>query len=622
MSKKKELMLVLAVISLLMFFLPSILAANSTVASGTFDKSYECLTNLANEKGAANMNVEELSLSLLALGYNGTMQAALKAELDKQKDSTNACWPKTGCTIKDTAQAMLAYIHIGQDTKDIENWLKNQTQATSELTWYLQLENLNSNITQCTLTYDGSDKKITIGADKVVLGSPGSCFGFGPNGYWLEVKSSCYGKEFNISCDADFLTSTIYSKKNTVVGPFFVTASSNIRSPDGLSTEKIDSICLKQGSSCTFEGSLWAALALDKKDSDFINRILPYLATLAPDNQRYLPSGFLLALTGFSEYYSDLNSIQDKKGYWQVAEASRRYYDTAIGLLSLSLESPDSTQALAAKTYFLEPSVQQANGCWNGNLKDVALILYAASPRAAASSGITPPVEECESSLHSSYKCMASMDCTDPALNGTVLSQYHCFVGSCCSKKPATLKSCSGMYGTPCTGGINQDCEGGIMDIASDTSFCCIDGNCVDKEDPLQDDCPTPNQCKSTCDAESGENAAIGDYLCIQGRVCCAPAETPEKPNYWWVLLLVILIILLVVAIIYRNQLKVWWFKVTSKFRKGPAPQQSRPGPGVPPGAMPRMMPGYGPRPPMPQRLFPKERELSETLGKLKRMSK
>ncbi len=160
------------------------------------------------------------------------------------------------------------------------------------------------------------------------------------------------------------------------------------------------------------------------------------------------------------------------------------------------------------------------------------------------------------------------------------------------------------------------------MDIAGDTSFCCVNGNCVDKQVPQADNCPSPNQCKSVCDSASGETTAVGDYLCIQGRVCCAPAQPASKPSYWWVILLAILIILLILAIIFRNQLKVWWFKVTSKFRKGPAPQQSRPGPGVPPGAMPRMMPGFGPRPPMPIRPFPKERELSETLGKLKRMSK
>ncbi len=300
MSKKRELVLVFAVMSLLMLLSPIILADNSTVSSsGTFDKSYECLTNLVNQQGVTNMNTEELSLSLLALGYNGTMQVALKNQLDSLKDSDTACWPKGSCTLKDTAQAMLAYISIGQSTTDIQSWLENQTMAPSDLTWYLQIENLNNNLTQCNLTYDGSTKRITIGEDKVISGSPGSCFSFSPNGYWLQVKNSCYGEDFNISCDADFLTSTIYSEQNTAVGPFFITASNNVRAPYGQSTERIDSVCLKQGSSCNFEGSLWGSLALDKKDSNFINRILPYLATLAPDNQRYLPSGFLTALTGF-----------------------------------------------------------------------------------------------------------------------------------------------------------------------------------------------------------------------------------------------------------------------------------------------------------------------------------
>ena len=121
---------------------------------------------------------------------------------------------------------------------------------------------------------------------------------------------------------------------------------------------------------------------------------------------------------------------------------------------------------------------------------------------------------------------------------------------------------------------------------------------------------------------------------------CCTAKTTPEPVSYWWLWLLVILIILIILAIIFRNQLKIWLFRVKSKFSKSPVDSRQRPS-GFPPRAPPnsfiprQMMP---PRPGMnmPQRYppqqrypqmqrpnqFPRDKELDDTLKKLRDMGK
>jgi hypothetical protein len=100
---------------------------------------------------------------------------------------------------------------------------------------------------------------------------------------------------------------------------------------------------------------------------------------------------------------------------------------------------------------------------------------------------------------------------------------------------------------------------------------------------------------------------------------------------------LIILIILVVLGIIYRDKVKVWWIKfkayLDEKFKKKPKMQQ--PGMGLPaarilPQGMqrpPMMGPGRpgmnAPMRPMPPRQpTPKDKEMEETLRKLKEMGK
>ena len=223
MKKRESLLfsLLMVLIVVLIIATPSILAvsnntggsANTANLSG-FDKSYQCLKDKIDGAGYSSMNVEELSFSILALGYDKDRQDKLKVAIDAKKDADKNCWPTGSCALKQTALVFLAYNKINANTKNIQDWLMNQTGATNELIWYIQVENPSNELMQCTITYDGMAKKINVDADKIVSGSPGICFSIANNGYLLEVRNTCFNKDFEISCDKDFITTTPYQKRN------------------------------------------------------------------------------------------------------------------------------------------------------------------------------------------------------------------------------------------------------------------------------------------------------------------------------------------------------------------------------------------------------------------------
>ena len=573
--------------------------------SGSFEKTYSCLSDLVDSKMDSGMTNEEMAFSLLALGYDSTKQAELRQKLkDNSKD--NECWPKSGCTLKDTSLVLLAYNHIGENTGAIESWLLNQSVSPSELTWYLQIDSDSKEVAQCTVTYDNNARKITLNQDKTITGTAGNCFASSTDNRWLEITTACYGKTFEVSCDKDFLTSLIYKRKSSSV--IYVSTLTNTAAPGGKTTEKVESACLKQGSAaCNYEGNLWAALALQKTGND-IKKFIPYLLTLSSENQKYMPSSFLYVLTiGFNEYFNDLINNQNKLGYWQYSDAAKRYYDTSIAVLSLGAGSDPS---LKAKDYLLDSKVQ-GDGCYNNNIRDAAFIAYAFDPRAAR---LIVPKTKC--SENTGYACITQAQCEE--VNGTTFSDYTGCLGVnvCCSKKYVE-KSCSEKGGKTCS--ENQICEDGTW--ASGNNKCCLGGECVDEGPETGEECvAAEGTCKSSClDTENANSA----YPCAENRYCCI-AKPIEKKSYWWLWLLIILVTLLVLAIIFRNQLKIYWLKIKGKITKKPVASQTRPNfpSSMPPSqtGIRRIIPQVMQRP--IQKPFPKDRELEETLKKLRDIHK
>jgi len=590
--KKRVALLFLSLLIVSMFSFTLISAANETESGELqgFTKAYDCLENLVTDRGYDDLTSEELAFALLALGYDSGMQGELRSALaDKSLD--NMCWPGDDCSVKETSLAMIALEHVGQSTNAVEEWLAEETIEPRELNWYLQID--TNEESECTISYEGGSRDVDIQEDKRITGAGGQCFRSAFDGYWIKIDEDCFDDQLEITCDKDFITSLVYQKTSGSNTPYYISALTNSAPAQGKTQEKVNSLCFKQegSTSCDYEGSLWATLALKKlgKDTD---AYIPYLISLASNNEKYLPSAFLYMLNGDEEYFTELANKQKADGYWQVtSDSNRRYYDTALALLSLKGRS--SEQADKAIEWVLE--TQPDSGCWR-DTRDTSFILYAADPKSPTLSSSRTNCED------SGSFCVSSTETCEEAL-GESKSNLYC----------------------PSLG----------------TSVCCtVD---VDEEPPLIDltledeqaECISRGySCRLSCDGDIEEELF---YDCPEiGYSCCSPLTiTNDRGNagmIWLIILLVILIILLALAIIYRSQLKVWFFRVKSKYQKKPLTTQRRPPiqgrPGMPmrPGMPPRrpgmpMRPGMPPRRPG-QKPFPKQQELDKTLDKLKKMGK
>jgi len=585
--KKEVLLFAVLVISMTLVF-PMVMSANDTQVN----KAYDCLEKKIEDRTCSSLGMREKIFSLLAVGE-------CESELrDASKD--NECWPKENCDVKTTAQAVLA---LGGSDK-AETWLLSQKKNTDELIWYLQTEITSEEESTCTISYDGTDYPINIGEDKKISSNAGSCLTLAVEDYWLEVSPSCYGKEFKISCDKSFFTNLLFRIEDS--STIHVLDKVSSASEGGTTLENINSSCFAKAGSCTYEGTLWAALVLDYLGKD-VSSCMPYLIAMADkdENEKYLPESFLYLLTDYSDFRNSLLSKQIADAYWEVS--GNRYYDTALALYSLASE--ELSEKTDAENWLLE--VQDKDGCWNsGSILDTAFILYSVWQRTIGDGG--GEVLDC---ISSGYYCMSEASC-----EGVILEDYYCSGILKCCDTPKTSKTCEDLGGKIC--GSDEACTSSTVS-ASDTDECCLD-DCKKISEVY--DCELyDGVCEIYECGEGYEQTSL--YTCEYGDICCIPTTEPEPKGRLWIWILLILIVLVILAIIFRNKLKMFWFRIKPKKSK-----PSRPGPGFPPmrpmpphrRIMPRrILPSAHTHPrPAPRKPTRTHRELDEVLKKLKEMGK
>ncbi len=576
--EKRVLLVFLLVLLLSTLF---VTAANETNID---TKAYSCLENKVNDK-CSSLSAEERVFSLLAIG---------KCKDEVVSDLGNHFNSNT----KLTAQAILALGKIGSSTDTAEDWLISQNKTPENMDWLLQIE--SNNATECTVSYGGSSYDVSVNEDKTLGSNAGSCLGIYED-YWLKIAPNCYNQEFTISCDKSFLTTLLYKK--TTSGVIYVSGNTHSASGGGSTTEKVNSFCFKQGNSCNYESSLWAALVLDYMGYD-VSSYLPYLVTMADEagNKQYLPESFLYSLT--NNFRNELLLQQLPEGSWKVSDD--KFYDTALALL------PFQSETLAEKTNTINwlGEVQGADGCWQG-VRDTAFILYSIWPR------IISEVEGAGCEESGGY-CMSQISCSDSG--GDILNEYtDCFGTNICCSKEKVLGSCSEQGGEICSSG--EECSVSTVE-ASDTSECCL-GTCNEISTEVSE-CETQGgSCKISCSSKETTSA----YTCTSySDVCCIAKKTSYV---WLIILLMILIALTILGIIYRKQLRDFLFKLKSKIGKGkgkpsaggPGPRRFPPSSRVYPGAVPRRILPPQTRPPATKQPA-KKSEFDEVLKKLKEIGK
>jgi hypothetical protein len=589
------------------------------------DKAYQCLEDKVDDAdNCGDLALEEQIFSLLAIGG-----ADCRSEVQDASDN-DECWPDGNCNIKTTAQAILALSRSSGSlsTGQAEDWLAEQnTSASSDLTWFLEID--SNQATTCSISYSGQNHNLKINANKKLESGAGSCLARSDGDYWLRIAPNCFEEEFSISCDQGFLTTLLYRKKSA--STIFVSEQVNSASAEGTTKEQVNSLCFKNpgSSQCDYEGSLWAALTLDAQ-GESVNAYIPYLVALADENPRLLPEAFLYTITDFQDFFVDLLASQKSSQFWE--ESGDKFYDTALALLALQNDNaPEKSNAV---DWLLEPGVQDANGCWKGNVRNTAFLLYAGWPRSVSSGGGSSG-----SCQDSGFYCHSSSSCVNSG--GGVLTSYECPGVSVCCDQARIEETCSEKGGNVCNS--NQVCSGTELG-ASDLEFgesCCFDGSCRLASEGVANECEdTHNGICRQSGCLSGEQDAF--YTCeFTGDSCCVASDDDPGGIPWYVWLLVILIILAILGIIFRNKLRPYWMRVKSKFKKGkgpggplggrPGPPPGRPfdmGPG-PPRTSNRFLPPPGQIPRQPLRPLGKrkpktgiDKDFEDTLKKLKDIGK
>ena len=344
------------------------------------DKAYQCLEDQIGKKDKGSLSLSEAIFSILALGGKDKLEDIIK----DNKRSGEDCWPKNGCTIKDSAQVLLAYDRIGKDTENIESWLLSKAQNAKELTWYIEIDIQNHAASECTIKYDNLDRKINIRDDMGLSGDAGRCLSIGYGGYWLKINDNCLDSEFEVSCDQNFVTALAYQRGTS--GTIFVSSETSSSASLGTTNEKVNSKCFSSGGggtgSCDYEGTLWAAVALEKSGND-VSAYIPYLLALSDTNQQYFPSTFLYVLTG-GEDQSEIIQKQKTGGFWEIIGGENRFYDTSLAMFALS--GTGAGEIENAKSYLIR--VQTKDGCWNNNnIRDTAFVLYSGWGRSIGGRG-------------------------------------------------------------------------------------------------------------------------------------------------------------------------------------------------------------------------------------------
>lgn len=571
---KRELIFVCIFLSILI--VPVVFAAEAD----QIPKAYSCLKDKINSSTCEKLSLEEKTFSLLAVQQckNEVINSSFSDE----------CWPGSSCNIKQTAQAILALSPFDYNTTKAENWLLSKKTIPSDLSWFIEIEGADA--VSCDLFYTNYEGglKINIGADKKISASTnlGNCLTFSDGNYWLEVSPTCYNQEFSIQCNESFITTLLFSKKNSPT--INVVDAVHSAAAHGTTTEKVDSWCFGLNNVCDYEGSLWAAETLYYLDPDRgdISAFLPYLIAFSDDNSKLIPESFLFYLTG--KFKTELLFNQKAGKYW--SESGDEYYDTAVAMMSL--QSVSATEKQNSKNWLL--SSQLPSGCWdNDNVRNTAFVLFSVWPQYFSPSaqtgicgnGIIDAGEECDG-INLGGKVCSSSSVKGTGWVGNLSCYpknhaYECqFDASLCtggtttcvnnSQCPTGLK-CSGnrclvpSNGTTITGCVSdancsgtQKCSGGVcIDNALNCTgagyFCispkdCSSGNslsnyqcsglskCCKLDKILQscssqkgEICDADEICKSGTSTTDASGLTSGEVCCINGNCVKKTTPTPTE---------------------------------------------------------------------------------------------
>ena len=323
---------------------------------------------------------------------------------------------------------------------------------------------------------------------------------------------------------------------------------------------------------------------------------MPYLLAFADENPKFMPDAFIYSLTDFNDFYVNLLSKQKQSKFWD--ESGDKFYDTAVALFPFQSQEPiEKTNAL---NWLLE--VQDTDGCWSGNVRNTAFLLYSGWPRKPIIDGPST-LDDCTTQ---DYFCLSAIKCEIAGGEEIGDGDLYCpGTQQICCTEEEKLQTCDEQLGKICD--ADEQCVGGQEENAlllNPGETCCLQGSCQERVIEQLNECEefTEGSCKfGAC----GEGETINEFNSCpsSGEVCCVPeTEEPGEGINIWIIILVVLIVVVLLGILFRNKLRPLLSRRGSG--SGSTSLGQRPRPGFPPTS-PGSLPSSGLMRPMPRRILP-----------------
>jgi len=454
--------------------------ADAQVGLSPEQTAYNWLVDQAVDGNYGN-DIASTALAGLALSQVGYVSSARTSAnwILTQKDDKN-CFPAGDCIVKDTALALALLNDLGYAEADgVSAWLQEaQNPATSLGKWLVEISTQSSGTCDVSYMLGNNSFSDSVEVDKGMFPACG-------NSNFLDLDS-CYksgliraqpGLTFTVDCsslegDTPIIT-LVYNSDST----FYIvnTVFGNI------ADLTVANGCYSRSESgqCSKASSLYASWALSLAGNPTnINLYLieNYDPASIEDNALLYTS----LQTKNNKYLEALATRQNSDGSF-----SRDFYQTGLAMLALQDSAQYSERISKAKDWLL--SKQSADGSWNQNVRDTAMVLYAGFADAILQPEqvkATQPGEEA-GTCNYDYSC-------DPDLGETADSCTDCILLE--------------------TGGAcNND---GVCDyLDGESTDNCIDCFCGDN---ICDNSETSNSCSDDCQAETTptQESFCGDNVC------------------------------------------------------------------------------------------------------------
>ncbi|MAG47819.1 hypothetical protein CL617_04390 [archaeon] len=313
------------------------------------------------------------SLNLNSIETNTPSNILLQRQ-DSQ--STEECYPKGNCNVKDTALSLLFLNQIWKDNNKTLTWLASaQTKAPVSGSWLIQI--VSSKNGTCVIEHKGKNINHTISIDENNKIQPF-------NVDWLDIERDL---QTSLTNPVEFLSVDCSNlKSSNVLISLLRRSGSEIHIVQQENRDKaileVNNACypFSKGGQCDLDSTFLASWALHKTSAKLVT--VPYLEDNAQTN---LHNAILYQITANPRYETKLSDNVNTDGFWDDV------YTTSFVINSLQSRAPNTQLLSNAKSWLDTQKDNSTNrGSFNANLRDTSAATYLVL---SGGGSFTPPLD-------------------------------------------------------------------------------------------------------------------------------------------------------------------------------------------------------------------------------------